>query len=206
MVTTLGNQGTSLILISRDRTATTTGTVIKEVYRCDQDEVDTLIGQFSFGEAHGDHARSFLTDVHDLHASEGFATVTLTYEPKDSSPKPPEVGDESFGGSTSVSEVPIDQHASYAETWKESKSGVESYFIAQSTFTRTTAIEADDWDWTESNLTSGVNQRGAPDGLSGATANNWLKISREPSQSGEIVVVTEEWLHNPEGWDTDLYS
>lgn len=205
MATILGNQGTSFILQSIEKERGKDGTMVREVYRCDKDSVGSLIGGFSFGQAHGDHPLSFLRKVTETQEGK-FATVVFSYEPKLEGSDPVEVDDEAYGASTSASEVPIDQHASYSETWKDSKSGVDTYFIAQSTFTRTVVLDSNDWDWTEANLVSGMNQRGAPTGLSSATANNWLKISREPSQSGETVTLTEEWLHNPDGWDTDIYS
>lgn len=122
-------------------------------------------------------------------------------------------GDPVLEGDTNATERPIELHPLYSGGMSElggvpnvngnDKPGVTSYLVPQTTYRRTT-IEGS-FTWSEANLISGVGETGAPTGLTGATAANWLKVARIPVEDGDNVRLTEVWQYNPDGWDSDIY-
>lgn len=204
--TVLGNQGAALIPIRTRTRRTPQGVVVEETYRCDKDNAEALIGGYEYGDLHGTHTGSALNGI-DHDKGQKFSEVTLIYEPVGWVPgenvKPS--GTVERSGASNVSEFPIETHADWAESWKDTKRGQTGFFRGQPVYRRTEYLDADSWDWTEANVISGVNTIGAPTGLTDATAANWLKIVRDPQEQGDTVVLYEEWIYNADGWDTDIY-
>lgn len=57
------------------------------------------------------------------------------------------------------------------------------------------------WVWSEVNVISGVGATGSPTGMSGATANKWLKTERSVRESQDgLVEIRDSWDYNDPGW------
>lgn len=138
----------------------------------------------------------------------GWATVTVKYRVPDSavSFQPKQHGDVTQEGDQSATEVPIEQHPDYATnaaTW--AAEGRRSFTHVGVTYTRTSYTNA--FTWTESAITSGVGTRGAPTGLSSATANNWLCTGYNVRQVGRgLTEVRQVWQYDSNGWSTTIYA
>ena len=62
--------------------------------------------------------------------------------------------------------------------------------------------------WSQANLVDGVGKIATPTGLSGTTANTWLKVDRatqERSPGGDVDL-EETWTYDENTWPTDLYT
>lgn len=121
-------------------------------------------------------------------------------------------GSENRRGSANAVDVPITQHPSYVATWADTKPGVDSYLSPQPTYTHTEIFDSAFFVFDESEIIKNVGKRAAMSHLNDAgldnvdSANNWLLISRDVVENGNVVEVTRTWQYAENGWDTDIYS
>ena len=121
-----------------------------------------------------------------------------------------------FEADTNATEIPIWQHpeCSNREGWRENEDPViggnvkdgnlQAFLVPAPTFTRVRTVTS--FTWSEANVIEKVGRRQTPTGMSGATANRWLKTAHVPVQDGDVVRIRETWQFNPIGiWDIDVY-
>lgn len=143
----------------------------------------------------------------------GKKTVTASYVPASASRRgSPPVGTVNRSSGGTAQEIPIRLHplCSNPENPDEppiingvAKPGVESYLVPGVIYTRSEVLNSA--IWTEANLISGLGALSAPTGITGASANKWLKVARDVSETGDGTTITDTWQYAPDGWDTDIY-
>lgn len=163
----------------------------------------------------------FLGEI-NVQKSKGVSRIDLTYvTPQVLNDKYKTGSDPVKSSSASVSSRPIWQHPlcdnpnGYLNNEVPSVNGteypgVDSYFVPNITYTRDEQLSS--FSFTPSNLLDDVGRTQAPTGLSGATAQQWLKVSKEVDQSGEVYTIRETWQHagisagTANVWPTDIYG
>lgn len=83
--------------------------------------------------------------------------------------------------------------------------GVETYIVGGAVWKKTVFVDVS-WSPAESDLTADVGKLQAPDGLSGTTAANWLRLPNQVRLQGSHFEYTESWRFAPNGWGTDIYE
>lgn len=149
----------------------------------------------------------------------GKKTITANYALPNTSkdPTPSPVGTITKEADGTAQEVPIESHPYYRGDRTEEngppvietgsgyveKPGVESYLIPGAIYTRTEVVSG--FVWSEDNVVSGTGLLSSPTGLTGASANKWLKTGRTVREEGSSAIITETWQYAPNGWDEDIY-
>jgi len=205
MSTTIGDDGTSRILVGSTKRISFDGEERVERYRCAQGSVDTIIaGGPQMGSGHPNNSTITLQEISYDKSDGGFATLTYSYRPPSSaSGGSGSEAREVLSARANAVEIPIEQNPNYSASWITSKVGVESYLDPQPIFVKKTRVSG--FTWTEANISSNVGKRNAP--LAGFTANNWLKTGRDIDIDGNgDASITETWQYAENGWDTDIYG
>lgn len=176
------------------------GREIQETYRCKYELVEQLIPDI--GDAHSTFSNSRVSDVTYVRDT-ALAIITVTYRPFGSTVIK-ENGSVIQTADSNAMDIPIERHPSYSASWATSKAGVESYLEPQPVYVRTSYTGT--FGFSESTLIADVGKRNSPTGLTGATADKWLKTGISVRQIGDQYEITETWQYAANGWDTDIYA
>lgn len=88
--------------------------------------------------------------------------------------------------------------------------GVDNYFTPNVTYTLQTSEQT--FSFSESNVLDNVGKPGAPDGMTSANGQEWLKVAKEVSENGELFSIRETWQHagysagTAETWPVEIYG
>jgi hypothetical protein len=173
--------------------------------------VDTYVGTLTIGTSTSD---GYPLESINVQQQKGKAVATMTYKNWSAGSITAPAGTVFRNSDGAAQSVPIETHPSYGKADSESqgvpvvngepKTGVETYQIPSVVYSRT-RVESS-FTFSESNLVANVGTRNSPAGLSGATANAWLKTGINVQENDEGATVTETWLYAKYGWDTDIYE
>lgn len=104
-------------------------------------------------------------------------------------------------------DVAIEDHPSYDVAWETSKPLVETYMVPGMVWKKTVFVDLN-WSPTEADCVQDVLTIQAPDGLTGATANKWLRLPNVIRLQGAHYEFVKSWRYTPtpDGWDGDVYG
>lgn len=199
MATEIGDLGGGTIQQTK-RTYKSNGTKTIEYVLATTDEA-TFLGSYSVGTSVDDGL--YLESI-TMQRFKGVSRASLFFVTEEQLIQGSSSTGVSKASDSNASEEPIETHPDYVATWATSKPGVTSYLLPSPTYTRTEIQNS--FTFSESNIIDAVGTIDSPTGLTGATANKWLKTSLTVSPQGDKFEVTETWQYNKYGWDTDIYS
>lgn len=187
--------------------------VVVEIWTGSEAAYATFISGYDIGDAHGTYASLSLQDIKaEFEKNRGVVTMVYadaTTAGSSNSPTPaPGTVVREFATTTRA--LPITSHPDWSGDWAEDKPGVEVFFEVQVQYIRTEYMSS--FTWSQTNLIAGANKRYTAvqmttNGLSGATTNAWLMVSKQGGEiANGITRKREVWQYNAELWDTDLFD
>lgn len=209
-MTTIGTVTSTGLYQSDSETISAAGSITRRYVNETTDEA-AFLAQYSVGTSV--YSGLVLSDI-TIRRAKGFNRYDLKYVTAE------ELVQIQYGGtgtskSSDVSsyEEPIEQHPGYDDGQSEAEGvpivsgkkmeGVTGYLKPATTYSKTTITNSE--SFSELNLTSGVGDLGTPDGVTGATGTNWLKVGKSITPVGDKYQTVETWQFLPGGWEPLLY-
>ncbi len=145
----------------------------------------------------------------EQHNAEDIRIVRIVYAEPDRVERSPE--SEYSESDVQVSEKPITEHPDWRNVGTDELDRAAKQTLLQEhyktfqhtrvsyTFTRT--FQRNNYRITEASMTEGLNNLSSPEGISDASAGNWLKVGRRIVRDNASVEVTDNWVYDQDGWE-----
>jgi len=72
------------------------------------------------------------------------------------------------------------------------------------TYTFTETFEKRRYRMTEESMTEGLNNLSAPEGITSATDEKWLKTGRRIVRDNALIEITDTWIYDQSGWEDSI--
>lgn len=179
------------------------------VYEIDKSLINDYMPQDYAQDPEGETGYFFQSASSSKGSSPDTAFLTVTYGPIDNggvSSGKREVGSVIQEGTVTVSERPIETHPDYQEGASTqfmdyiTNNKIKTYMVASPVYIRSEIINGANTNFSESLLVSGIMAQGAPRGLNGANAANWVKTGRDVRFDGTNLELRDTYSYDARGW------
>jgi hypothetical protein len=218
MSTEIGDLTATGTILEESQSYKSDGSIVKQ-YALNTTDEGTFLALYNIGTSLDDGL--VLGDI-NVRRAKGVTRATLTYvTPSTLSTKYNTNPDPIYSSDAAVSSVPIWQHPACDnptgyETGASPKingtvyPGVESYFVPALTYSKETFAAS--FTFSQSNIIDDVGSPESPAGMTGATAQQWLKVAKSVRQNGANYTINETWQHagfsagTANVWPSDIYG
>lgn len=193
----LGNDLTTLIEQpgSPEVVETEAGYEVTRTYHVRNDLINTL--RPAFGSPDAAYTRSYLRYAKKrTFATRDYAELILEYKPITNNDivDIPAVDTAYIDIDCTVEQIPIEQHPDYSSLTEEQIRKYKSFPVANPVVSRRSIHST--FELSESNIKSNVGTLDSPTGITGCTANKWMKTAQTVRQFGDKYEVVETWNYS----------